>query len=375
MNKRDRNYYVGLVMKIVTKPLKMLKVREERILFKSYDAENISCNPKYIYNELKKNNRYELIWVLKNPEKTPEVKAIKYMSLKWLYYIATSKYVITNTGFNFWLPKKKEQIYLNTWHGGGAYKDSDNLSNISKAQITQTQKSAELEDYFISSCAVFTKEYAEKRLGFKGKILEVGTPRNDYLIHNHDNAFLKNSIRRRLNIADDHFIVIYAPTWRDDASTIEDLDYDSLLECLREKYSEVTILVRGHHLQKNLVCIKNSNIINVSDYDDMQELLLISDLLVTDYSSSIWDMIHGGKKVLLYTPDLDEYLKYREFHVDIKEWSIPYFKTNEELIHFIFSNGFTNMDEVIKNHMNRFGSFEHGNATQKIVELIEKGNK
>ncbi|MGT0131215.1 CDP-glycerol glycerophosphotransferase family protein, partial [Streptococcus pneumoniae] len=130
-----------------------------------------------------------------------------------------------------------------------------------------------------------------------------------------------------------------------------------------------------HHLQKNLVCIKNSNIINVSDYDDMQELLLISDLLVTDYSSSIWDMIHGGKKVLLYTPDLDEYLKYREFHVDIKEWSIPYFKTNEELIHFIFSNGFTNMDEVMKNHMNRFGSFEHGNATQKIVELIEKGNK
>ena len=106
----------------------------------------------------------------------------------------------------------------------------------------------------------------------------------------------------------------------------------------------------------------------------MQELLLISDLLITDYSSSIWDMIHGGKKVLLYTPDLDEYLKYRGFHVDIKEWNIPYFKTNEELIAYISSNDFKNMEEMIENHKIRFGSFEHGNATQKIVELLEEGN-
>ncbi|BDI63486.1 TPA: CDP-glycerol glycerophosphotransferase family protein [Streptococcus pneumoniae] len=374
MNNRDGKYYIGLVMKIITNPLKILKIKKRRVLLKSYNAETISCNPKYIYNELKKINRYELVWVLKEPEKYPDVKAVKYMSLKWLYYIVTSQYVISNTGFNFWLPKKKKQIYINTWHGGGAYKDSDNLNNISKAQVKQIKKSAELEDYFISSCAVFTKEYAKKRVGFKGKILEIGTPRNDFLIRNQADDGLKNSIKNRLGIDDNCSIVIYAPTWRDDASAIEEIDYESLLESLRETYPKVSILVRGHHLQKNLIDIKNSNIVNVSDYDDMQELLLISDLLITDYSSTIWDMIHGGKKVLLYTPDLDEYLKYRGFHVDIKEWNIPYFKTNEELIAYISSNYFKNMEEMIENHKIRFGSFEHGNATQKIVELLEEGN-
>ncbi|HET1369918.1 TPA: glycerophosphotransferase, partial [Streptococcus pneumoniae] len=66
--------------------------------------------------------------------------------------------------------------------------------------------------------------------------------------------------------------------------------------------------------------------------------------------------------------------KYRGFHVDIKEWNIPYFKTNEELIAYISSNYFKNMEEMIENHKIRFGSFEHGNATQKIVELLEEGN-
>jgi CDP-glycerol glycerophosphotransferase len=368
----------------------MFPVKKNKIIFSSFEHCIYFCNPKYIFlNLYEKLPELAYIWCLnKNyPELSNfiNIVTIKNNTLPYIYHILTSKVIITNISLRSFLPYRKNQIIINTWHGGGAYKKVGPANNlIGKKSFWKRKCLMEFSPlanknitYFISSCKAFTDAMHESYYIPYNKFLPIGMPRNDIFFS--DNKELVISIRNKLNIPLNSGVLLYAPTHRSGADsalgimsrTIEGLNLDKLKKVLEEKFNKIfIILFRGHPGYKNKLVWDGS--INVSSYNDMQELLLITDVLITDYSSCIWDFSLNKKPCFLFTPDLDQYLQERGFYTPIEQWPYPIARTNEELCINILNFNKTEYDAKVKKHHDDLGSYEKGTATSKVTEILQE---
>jgi CDP-glycerol glycerophosphotransferase len=147
------------------------------------------------------------------------------------------------------------------------------------------------------------------------------------------------------------------------------IDFSAVLNALAIKFQKKFIcLFRGHHYSP----IKeiNSSIINATNYPDMQELLYAADVLITDYSSSMWDFSLTHKPGFLYAPDLPAYKNDRNFYTPIEEWPFLLAETNETLCGNIINFSTEKYIEDVKNHHKSFGSYENGASCKAVAELI-----
>ena len=163
-------------------------IERNRIMFESYKGKSYSCNPKYVSEYLYNNhkNEFELVWVFREPEKHRDIKGItsvKYNSLKYFYYRFTSKIIICNMTDEVYLPKRKQQVVINTWHAGGAYKrvGLSYSATFSKATQWQDEIVRKETSYYVSSSALFTKYNIHEAYHYDGEVLNIGMPRNDCL--------------------------------------------------------------------------------------------------------------------------------------------------------------------------------------------------
>lgn len=371
-------YCIAFIIKISWNILfPFLPVKKRRIVFDSYLGEQYSCNPKALYEYFLENgtDKYEYIWAFKEAEKyaflaeNKNTKLCKYRSFKHKFYSFTAQMIVFNFHRTNEMPSRKGQIRLQTWHGGGCYKKTGRgIGYNSKIHnwVLKQQSKYDITHY-ISSSQFFTDEVIRSQYSFNGEILNIGMPRNDLLFSADEN--MRSSIRTKLNIPKDCFAVLYAPTYRDDNSPLAPLDINGLSESINHRFGKnAVILYRAHRFSENA---DTEKCINVSDYPDMQELLLACDMLLSDYSSSIWDFSFTEKPCLLYTPDLDEYEKLRGFDKDIYSWGFPVCKNNKEL-----QNGILTFDEEqfkrnMKRHHSDLGSFETGTACEQVLKLLK----
>lgn len=357
---------------------KLFPIKKNQIFFISFQGKSFSCNPKAIYEKLfsENSNEFSFIWALRDITKFPYqngTKVVKYLSFSFFYYLLTSKIVITNYSLSSKFPIRKKQILINTWHGGGAYKKvglTDIVKERKRVNLVFDILSKETS-YFISSCRIFTDVMAETMRLPKSKFLDIGMPRNDVFFK--DYSDISDKVRKLYNIPKTDGIVLFAPTYRgipSEASENIALNINFLLQVLEEKYNRNFVcFYRGHYYVKSSVL---DSCINTSDYPDMQDLLCAADVLITDYSSSIWDFALTKKPCFLFTPDLDEYASSVKFYTDINDWGFPICKTNEELIscirEFDENEYKTNLDKA----KFYYGSFETGNSTNRIIEILKK---
>ena len=357
------------IIRTFIRTLYFLPLKKNRIVFFSFRGNQYSCNPKSIseYVQVCYPGKYEIIWAFNNPKKYKYlerrgVRVVKYKSLKRILLQTTAKYSINNTGSYSWIPLRKGQYHINTWHAGGAYK---RLQHDSNADYNR-RLTAEETSLMISSCKLFTKYNIREQFTFYGKVLSIGMPRNDVFFDN--NAVKKKAtyVRRHYKINNDNLIVLYAPTWRYDGK-IPSFDFERIKRFLSEKYKkDVVFMVRNHSLSNN----KYNNLLDVSDYDDMQDLLCTADILITDYSSSIWDYSFTYRPCFLFVPDLKKYTDEQGFYTDIKTWGFPICRNSDELI-FEMDN-FDNDDykKRMINHHVLYGSYEQGRATKAFCEEV-----
>ncbi len=356
-------------------------IKRNRIIFTAYKGAQFSCNPKYIFLELYNNkNDFEFIWCLNNPEQLPPelkgVKIVKYKSLKYIYYQLTSNIVILNHANPIYIPLRKKQLKINTWHGGGAYKKVRLAANGKDYNYDKYKSLKEIKDtdYFISSCSEFTSVMSESLLIPRSSYFEIGMPRND-LFFKETNG-LKNKIKNELDIQSDVKIILYAPTYRGKQFSTEldfRLDVKKIIEALKIRFGDKNkwkFLLRTH-LDTINVSKYEETVKDVSSYSDMQELLLISDVLITDYSSSIWDFALTNKPAFLFTPDLNDYVENRGLYLPIEKWQYPYAENMEYLINNILQYDSEESKEKIKKHLQDLGSYENGNASKKVSEIIQ----
>ena len=358
-----------------------------KIIFESFNGEFYSDNPKYIYQYLNENYNedFEFVWVIndKNVKIPGNPKKVKRLSLKHYKELATSKYWVINTRQSAIYDKRNSQIMLSTWHGTPLKRLGFDMGNVhlNNPRTKESYKIDSAEWKYLISPNRYTTEILKRSFAYEGEVLETGYPRNDILHCGTDKA---NEIKNKLGLPSDKKVILYAPTWRD-VETYEldnaeyklKLDLDKLKESLGDEY---IILIRTHYLITDNLYLGDCDdfAFNVSQYDDIAELYLISDILITDYSSVFFDFANLKRPILFYTYDLDEYEnELRGFYIDIRnEVPGPLLKTTEEVIDKII-----NIDSVVDEYREkydefyeRFCSLEDGNASGRVVERIWGNN-
>lgn len=354
----------------------LLPIKKDRVIFESFSGSTYNCNPKYISEHLEREckGKVEIIWALREPEKHPELKKrgiilCKYRSFQHQLYKLTSKVYVSNFLQASEVAKRRKQIWIQTWHGGGCYKkiglDSEHSSKVKLYR--QAMQVAET-DYFIASSRYFEKHVVMRQLGFKGKVLECGMPRNDILCRPPKSDIIA-MIRSSIGIPEDVFAVLFAPTWRDGLEKYETIDVQRIKESFEKRFDKPCVMLYRAHLYGNGSA---NGMIDVTSYEDMQKLLYACDCLITDYSSSMWDYSLTQKPCFLFTPDLEEYSVIRGFDKDIHTWGFPVCTSNDNLAKSIEDFSEADFKQNMRKHHEELKSFERGNAAEYVVDLIKK---
>ena len=355
------------------------------ILFESFFGKNYSDSPKYIYEYISANmpGKYKCIWIIdKKGTKIPfRHKKIKRFSLRYYYYLARCGYMVFNSRQPVWMVKREGNVFLQTWHGTPLKKlvfDIEDINSASPKYKQQVYKQSRAWDYLIAANA-FSSETFKRCFMFDNTILETGYPRND-ILHSPNKDQIAAIIKNRLNIPKDKKVILYAPTWRDDEFYDKGkykfelkLDLDLMKQELGDEY---VVLLRTHYFIADSIDVQHFKgfAYNVSKYDDISELYLISDILITDYSSVFFDYANLKRPMLFFTYDLEKYRDVlRGFYIDIeKEVPGPLLFTTEEVVDSI-----KNIDLIEQKYKSRYEEFydrfcgwEDGQAAKKVVESV-----
>lgn len=346
------------------------------IFLSAYEGKQYSCNPRVIYEHMLVDDRfskYRFIWEkndLTGIPQNPRLKLVKHNSLKYFWAILTSKVIITNTGISARIPVRKSQISINTWHGGGGFKKSG-LQMGEKRDISYDfiRKQAK---YFLSSSELFTRQISEALDLDITTIRNTGMPRNDIFFHENEYEETRKTVRRELGITDEIF-VLYAPTYRGELGndSIEklDLDFEKLKIAIEEKFHRPSFIgTRIHYFNRR--DLHDDSCINLNHYSDMQKLLVAADILVTDYSSSIWDFALSGKLCILFVPDLDTYINNRGLCTSIYEWPGLVCHNNEEVESQIKNYDDNKYKAKLDKYFIDSVTYDDGNATKRVLEML-----
>lgn len=362
------------------------EINQKQIIFCSFRGDYYSDSPKYLYEYLYENypDEFDYVWVLndKNVKVPGNPKKVKRFSLDFYKEVARSKYWVINGRQSVVLAKRKDQIIVSTWHGTPLKKLGLDIGNVYTRDPFLKHSYIDVSkewDYLISPNR-YTTDILKSSFGYEREIFESGYPRNDILYNADENKV--NEIKSKLNLPNDKKIILYAPTWRDDEfvdiGSVKfklQLELDKLKEALSDEY---IVLVRTHYFISNNLDLGGVEdfAVDVSRYDDIAELYLIADILITDYSSVFFDYANLKRPILYYTYDLEKYENVlRGFYLDIhEEVPGPLLKTTEEVVDSI--KNIESLKEEYKDKYDafyeRFCSIEDGNASKRIVEKVWK---
>lgn len=289
------------------------------ILFESFQGKVIGDNPYAIFEEvLSRNPSFELIFTVSAKTKAPEgAKGVRHGSIAWLKALANSKVLVNNTNFPGYFRKRPGQTYIQTWHGTPLKRLGRDIVDVvpTGSYLRMMDREASYWDFLVSPSG-YCSEIFPSTFGYRGTILETGYPRNDILINQ---ASKRDLIRRSLGIADGQQAVLYAPTWRDSQRTATG-NWKPVNFLPGSLGDNVTVLFRGHtntHSAHTAQVAQGT--IDVTNYKNVAELYLAADVLVTDYSSSMFDFSVTGKPMIFLAPDFDDYVAKRGFYFDFEQ--------------------------------------------------------
>lgn len=351
-----------------------LPVQNNKIIFWANSFKHFGCNPKYIALYLLNHypGRFDLVWVFENgmeiPEGFPEgIRVVRFFSIDYLKELHTAKFIICNmrTGKAHYWHKRAEQIYIQTWHSSLRLKKVEGDAPLLPQQYVDSAKQdSQKIDLLISGCRLSTEIY-KRAFWYDGAILESGTPRCDILLNNMMEA--RGKVFRYYDIPADRKLVLYAPTFRTNkTSDFLGMDFCRVRESLGETW------VVGARLHPNVSTrIIPKDAINMSKYSDMQELIAAADVLITDFSSCMFDMAIAQKPCVLYAPDLDDYLqRERGLYFNLNELPFPIAESMDELCGILNHFDYDCYNSKVKCFMDSIGSFERGHATEEVCKFI-----
>ena len=379
------HYYKKIILRLLLFPLRLFPVIQNRVFMHNDLAYNYSCNPKYVTEYLLKMypNKFDIIVSTKYPDKYKYLKekglrVVAFNSFSYFFYAITSKVFLTNSGGFSYIPMRKSQIVINTHHGGGAYKK---VGRFVYGDTPLFQKdlllSANATTIFLSTCKRFTEVISDSFLVPKERFWEIGMPRNDILINRDENE--SQRIRKNIGLKEDERLVLYAPTYRkqndnyfkESISISYGIDCKRVCEALSKRFGGKWVFAfRFHPCVTNRETLPEDNVIDLSDYEEMQELLLAADVMINDFSSSMWDYMLTGRPSFMFAVDMEHYIATTDVETPVSEWPFPKSTNNDELEKTILEFDANKYKEDCKRHYKMLGGCESGKATELVGQYI-----
>lgn len=361
------------------------KIQDNKVVVDNFFGRGYGDNPKYIVDEiLSEKPETTIVWLVDKYTDTSlfpkEIRLVKMNSIRSIYEYATAKVWIDNIKNNYKGRKRDGQFYLQTWHGGVSLKKVEKAveNHLSADYVQASKKDSKLIDAMISNSKWQTNDY-RKNFWYDGPIYEVGLPRNDIFFG--DNQKIINKVRSFFNIADYSKIILYAPTFRNNKSIEEQqkmytVDSEKIINICANKFNSDYIFIKRVHpnIASNFKVDETDKIKDGNSYPDMQELLVAADILITDFSSSIFDFMLKSSRIFLYGTDYDDYLKNdRGLNFDIKK-DLPFSFANTEAELLANMKNFNEKEENIKieNMKSMLGLSDDGTASEKISAFLIK---
>ena len=364
-----------------------IKIQNNKIFCYSYNNNKYSCNPRAITEYLLENkpNQYKIYWGFNKGVNTLEldnrIHIVTKYSLSYIHALYSSKFVFNNSRNNVYdslFVKKRGQKYIQTWHGSFGLKrvEKDVENKLTKNYVKQAQKDAQMCDLMLSNSANYSK-LIRKAFWYNGPILEKCMPRNDIFYNLTKIKKSYEDVRKMMKFSSNSKIVLYAPTFRADMKLdYYTINWDKLIKNIQKMLgSEVEILVRLH---PNMSSIKNVELLtnydhvhNITSYPDITEFLLAADIMISDYTSAMFDFVLLDKPCFIYAPDKIEY--DRGFYISIDLLPFPIAETEASIIsninNFSYEKYITDLHEFKRKH---WGLDEDGQGCKRLCRWMEE---
>lgn len=370
-------------------------IDDKLIIFESYMGRQFSCSPKSLYKAMLNDERYKdfiKVWAFKNPKEheylleDENTILVKYRGVKYYKYYSLAKYWVTNSRIPNEIKKHPDQVYIQCWHGTPLKKLGLDIENYTGTKISTKDLhdnyriDAERYSYLVSPSIFFkekiTSAFGLKEIGKDNIFIERGYPRNDFLYEFTEDDCKR--VKENSNIPIGKKIILYAPTWRENQHepgvgyTYDlGLNFDILQKELGDEY---VILFRAHYFISNAFDFEKYNgfIVNVSNHDDINDLYVVSDMLITDYSSVFFDYANLSRPIIFYMYDFEEYKnKMRDFYLSVEELPGPIVKDEVSLLKEIkkLDTEFV-YDEKYEKFNNRFNPHRKACSRDVLNECI-----
>ena len=378
----------GLVVLFYRLMCRILPVKRNRIVFDSSLGKSYAGNPKHIYEYLVANGydtKWDCIWFYETEKyNIPGMsRQVQYGRMRYLYYMATAKVWVFDTRQPEWLVRRRGTYYIQTWHGTPLKKlalDMEDVFMVGESDIETYKehfvKNVKTWDYLISQNH-FSTETFRRAFDFQKEMLEIGYPRNDILFRENTPEDIRR-YRKKLGLPLDKKIILYAPTWRDDEFS-DDNKYEFRpqisFEKLRQELSDDYIMVvKYHYLIMDAVDWSpyQGFIYHFDQSRDIAELFLVSDILITDYSSVMFDFSILRRPIFFFAYDLYKYKnELRGFYFSYKqEMPGPISSTTEQLVEDIRNYDASLYEEKYKKFTEKYNSVDDGKASRHVGKLI-----
>lgn len=370
-----KNAYVSL--------LRFLPIKRDKIVFCNFSGRGYGDNPKYIAEEIHKRKlNVDMVWLCADAKTAfPEyVRPVKMWSLQHYFELATAHSIISNVRIDLGVEKRKGQTYLQTWHAPFSPKklEGEAVETLKKEYLISAKHDGAITDGIISNSHLLDEQYKRAFwLNKNAEILKIGLPRNDFLINNANNKALITTIKEKINIPSEAYVVLYAPTFRDDYTTNGyKLDFENVRKVFEIRFGKPCLmLIRLHPNARKQVneIIFTSEIIDMTSYPDIQELSIVSDAVISDYSSSVFDFSTMGKPAFICALDLQHYMETRGLLDEFFRFPFPFSESNEKLIEQICYFDENKYRVNLKNYFTKNPIYDKGDAAIKAVDwLLDK---
>lgn len=355
-----------------------LPVKKNKIVFLHDFGNGYGDSPKVLAEEIMRRGLpYDMVWLVNdmNLEFPRPIRKALMSRIKSVYELATAKVIITTAKSKYYLKKKSTQFFVYIPHGqiGAKYVERQAGDTLSKGYIDGSIWHSKVSNLFISSSKLHTEEELTW-YWYDGEVMECGLPRNDIFFHYTPEDV--QDIKKKVGIPDGVKIVLYGPTFRNEPSNEPyAIDTERVLQTLEQKTGDKWIfLFRAH---PNFVWYGkpafeySEKVMDVTNYPDMQDLLLISDVLISDYSSAMFDFNLMHRPVFLFTKDIDAYQKMR----GLKDWyfkvPFPFCHNNDELASAIANYDEKEYHKKCEEFDKFYGNLETGTAAKQIVDRLQ----
>lgn len=366
---------------------KVVKIDDKLIIFASFSGTAYSDNPRYLFEYLRDNDDftdYRFVWAFRRKRVVQGAEVVKFNSLTYYYLLSKAKYWVFNAKMAPYYQKKEEQIYLQTWHGtplkrlGHDLLDNGKTYYRSQLSYKQMLKGYDEDscqwDYLISPNSFSSRAFASAFKINQEKMLEVGYPRVDFLVNADSNKCME--LKRRYGLPLDKKVVLYAPTWRDDSFGIRGYRFELAVDFYKWKNQlgdDTVILFKPHYLISNVYQIPNdlSNFVYLMAASaDINDAYLMSDVLITDYSSVFFDYANLNRPIYFYMYDFEQYeQELRGFYLNVPD-ELPndVIRTEKELLRRIKEDIFDYDRLQVFNQV--FNSWNDGKVSSKVAKRI-----